>query len=314
MKNELNNQYPEMIDLPVGAPIPSCIFAPRRDAYERMRAVIAAVPSEAFIPIRVDVDAAVATVSGALVSIRAMREEIARELPAFDLGRFDQLQDRTFALHYVNNMLHEATAPSYDLPAMYGRAVELRDTLVDALRILARFRLVDASTIEGAGKSKGYRAVAGELEGLVGVMRAHEAEIAGKTPVTHEQLARAEALANEIYAGLDERVRVERTRVNESLERQQAFTLFLRASEGDADTIVPSIYAGRGGRGDSSNSGDSSDSSNSDDAEPAVVGKPSTASPVASAELARAAGTPEPAALKRDSIFIPASDDPFIRS
>lgn len=321
MKNELKNQYPEMIDLPVGAPMPSSMNAPRRAAYERMRAAIAAVPSETLVPIRIDVDTAVATATSVLPAIRALRADIVAQLPRFDLSRFDQLEDRTLAMHYVNNSLREATSAAPDLPAMYARAVELRDTLVDAMRVLARYRILDAAVVENAGKAKGYRAVAGELQGLARVMREHAAEVAGKTPVTPPQLDRAEALAEEVFAGLDERAKRERESTSANLERQQAYTLFvsayndarrailyLRDEAGDADTLAPSLYAGRGGRGNASEE---------EPEVPSEVEAPNAdaeaTSPVASAVPSASAGAAKAGAPKADSIFVPASSEPFVR-
>ena len=67
-------------------------------ALERVKAELAALTPDELQPISLEISAAVATVLGVLPEVRALRERIVKELPSFNLARFDKLEDYAFEI------------------------------------------------------------------------------------------------------------------------------------------------------------------------------------------------------------------------
>ncbi|MBN1608489.1 MAG: hypothetical protein JW940_17790, partial [Polyangiaceae bacterium] len=91
------------------------------------------------------------------------------------------------------------------------------------------------------------------------VVRAHWTSPAGHPFITEEELAEAETLVARFLTNIGQRDQAPLRTSEASLTRQRAFTLFvttyaearravqyLRFHEGDAESFVPSLYAGRG--------------------------------------------------------------------
>jgi len=230
--------------------------------FRRLEAEIRAVGEQELEPINLDVPSAVATVLGALPEIRAFRGEVS-ELAGFDLLHFDRLRDYALALAHTHSMYRAASGPIDGLTELAEEAAELRDTLQSDAAALAKRRILDSGAVSRLRGGNGYKNIAIELAGLVGLFRENWASIEGRTAIRLEELEHAGRRAQEllIATGLREQAPVA---VNAaSALRQRAFTLFVRAygqarraiaylrwDRGDADDIAPSLYKGRGGRGE----------------------------------------------------------------
>ncbi|MCB9616631.1 MAG: hypothetical protein H6722_29700 [Sandaracinus sp.] len=131
--------------------------------------------------------------------------------------------------------------------------------LVDAKALVAR-GLFPAEVVRKATDARGYRSATKSVLVLASLFQNRWAEIARFTPTTREDLAEAQRLAGELVdaaatadmtpehaaaADLRRRAVADAVRVYEELRRQMSY---LRWHEGDVDTIVPSLFAGRGGR------------------------------------------------------------------
>lgn len=231
-------------------------------AYQALKAEIAAVPDSDLEPINLDVSAATTTALGALRAIRSLRPAIVSTLGDFDIRHVDKLEDYASALIYLHMGFVHSTQPPTDLPALVEQAGRLRDAFVDDAQALVTRGLLDPSVLSDRPRGPGYRQLAMELLALTCRLRAAWPQIAGRSAIDESEIATAEAICKYIQSTVGQREQTGPTPTPAlSVERQRAYTLFLRAYDevrraavylrwhhDDADTLVPSLYAGRGGR------------------------------------------------------------------
>lgn len=118
------------------------------------------------------------------------------------------------------------------------------------------------SARRGKQQNARVRSLLEDVNGLVRAFREDAGALLGKSPVTREELDHAAELAARVIEAVGAKEQAPPETAEATLLRQRAFTLFTRAydearravsflrwSEGDADIIAPSLWAGRGGRG-----------------------------------------------------------------
>ena len=119
---------------------------------------------------------------------------------------------------------------------------------------------MDGQRLAELKKVPGYRALASDVLALVALFKQHWSVLENKTPVTLAALNDAGNRAVELLAAVGMREQGPIPTGEAARLRQKAYTLFvrayedtrravvyLRAADGDADEIAPSLYAGRGG-------------------------------------------------------------------
>lgn len=228
--------------------------------FERVEAEVRAVPERDLVAVNLDVPSAVATALGSLPEIVQLRDEVAA-LKGVDMDKFDKIRDYAYALGHAHGAYRAALGPADPIGTISEEVTEMREQLyADALG-LGRRGLLEASRVDKLRSGVGYKNVAFDVIGLVGLFRERANELAGKTAVTAAELDHAAERAQQLVTavGLKEQSSVGVTAA--ALLRQQAFTLFTRAYDearraigflrwhaGDGDTIAPSLWAGRGGR------------------------------------------------------------------
>ena len=230
--------------------------------FQRVEAEVRAVTENELLPINIEVPGAVTTVLGTLPELRAFRGELS-QLSGFDLKRFDRLRDYSLALGYAHAMFRAASGPADGVTELAEEVSKLRDRLQADAMALAHRDILDLGTVNKLRAGSVYKNIAFEVVGLAGLLRERLADIAGRSALTREELEHADRRAQELVTavGLKEQAPVAVGAA--SALRQRAFTLFanayddarrailyLRWHHGDADTIAPSLYKGRGGRGE----------------------------------------------------------------
>jgi len=283
-----------MSDLTVTSPLASTAAlessVPRfRDAYQRLVEEIRAVPVTALLTMNIDIPQAVTTALGALPELRAFRERIVKELPGFDITRFDKLEAYALAVGHAHSLWVAASVPMESLVALSDEAAKSRELLFSDATALAKRNLLDGRRLKELKGPNGYRNLAFDLLTLAAMLRENWERIAGKTAADLAELDQAETLADRLITALGEREQGQTTAGASAEMRQRAYALFvsaydqarravshLRWDEGDVDTIVPSLYAGRGGRGRKPSESEAPTSS-----KPALLtpGTPATAAP-----------------------------------
>ena len=229
-------------------------------ALERVQGDLAAVPSNEIIQVNLDVPSAVTTILGVLPEVRVIREQIAK-LPDFDMAAFDKLEDYTLALSFAHASWVFVTSPPDDLEVLSREASELRERLEADVRALSLHGFMDGSPLEKLKGANGYKNVAVDLQGLAKALHAGPALVQGKCGTKVEDLELALQYATRLMRVVGLREQGPAVLAAATEQRMRAFTLtmrtyeetrravaYLRARHGDADTIAPSLYTGKGRR------------------------------------------------------------------
>jgi hypothetical protein len=130
--------------------------------------------------------------------------------------------------------------------------------MIGSAQVLASHGYVDAERLTRLKQQTGYRALAADVLTLCALFREQWEQLAGKMPYTQTDLKRSGQLALDLISAVGFREQSPVIIGAVALNRQRAFTLFLRAYDdarravhylrakiGDAETIAPSLYAGR---------------------------------------------------------------------
>jgi hypothetical protein len=228
------------------------------DAYERVKAELAALDPKDLIQVNLEVTAAIVTTLGVIPEVKALREQIAKDLPNFDLASFDKLEDYTLALHYAQTAYLTATQPPDDLVELTEESKKVRDQLEKDATALAGRGLVDANAIAQLKGGVSYKNMAQDLQILSGILKASWSSIQSKTAITMDDLNTASKLSLRLMRVVGLREQGPATLQTAVDTRLRAFTRFLsvyedvrravgylRGPHGDADTVAPSLYPGR---------------------------------------------------------------------
>ncbi|MEY4545742.1 MAG: hypothetical protein RL685_1937 [Pseudomonadota bacterium] len=242
-------------------PDPATSQLPLDAAYAATLPAMAALPTTELLAVNVDLMSAVTTVIAALPALRALRPQIARQLPAFDLQHFDQLEQYARALAHVHATFRGTSPQRGNISALAAELSKLRDRLLSAAQCLVAHELMDARRLKDCKRARGYRALASDLLMLLALFKEHRSQIEGRTPVTTTMLQQAATGAFRLIRAMGEK-RAPAMTSEAQLARQRAFTLlfhayadarraveYLRHLERDAASIAPALYVGRAGRG-----------------------------------------------------------------
>jgi hypothetical protein len=243
------------------SPEPGSTQGPRaRESYQRLSEEIRSVPDGDLVTINIDVPTAVSTTLALIPRIRELRPAVAN-LSTFDLSRYDKLEDYAFALAHAHTLYLAASAPARPLDELVAAGTALRQVLAADASALAARGLVNGDTLDEIRGSTGYLDLAFDLSTLAALMRETWSTIASQTGVKLAELDRAEMIAEQVLVAAGMRAQAPAVMTASAQTRQRSFTLFLRAydevrravsylrwHEGDADSITPSLYAGRTSR------------------------------------------------------------------
>jgi len=286
-------------------------------AYLAVRADLEALPAESLVPVNLDIFAAVTTACGVISELKPLRGEIARRLPDFDLAKFDKLHDYAMACGYAHSTHQNATQPSDNLRVLQEEAVILRDSLLNDASALAHRGILELASLRDLRGPVGYKNVASDLQRLVSLLKANWDKIVGKTPTTLDELERGAALVTRMVHAIGTREQGSTSIAATADLRTRAFTLFtstydearsavifLRWKQRDADDIIPSLYAGRGGRRKELTPSTDTEETNTVESVPLTANQPSPTVP--SAATVSGSSAPPPLAIA------PSAGGPFM--
>jgi hypothetical protein len=229
-----------------------------RDALEQIRPEMSALSTDDLIPINIDPVAATGIARGSLPRIMKYREQLVSEVPKFDLSNLDKLGTYALALIQAQTAYGIATTPPEVLASLAEEAAKLRDLLYSDAAALGKRGLLNPAPLNDLKGPAGYRNTATDVLGLALLLRNHLDKIAAKTCVTLAELDRAEVVGQQLLDAVGVREQSPAKVEQATVERQQAYTLFvnaydqvrraigfLRWNDNDADDIAPSLYGGR---------------------------------------------------------------------
>jgi hypothetical protein len=261
--------------------------------------------------VTLDLVSAHITAASALPGLLALEAELAK-MGIFDTSLLRKVEDYGRAMLYasaVERATNDETAAQH--PALVQELEVAYQRLYRVGELLAAESLFDPKVLAGARSGTSVRDRASDLSVLAVEYRANEATLAGKMPLTRDDIARAAYVSRAVIDSLVDRAGSSEARAAATRDRQLAATLFartwneirraitwLRWNDGDADTLAPSLYANGNGSGRRAARDDSSE-------RPADPSPPANPLPADKRdELERAGTAARP--------LVP-QDDPFIR-
>ncbi|WP_437816579.1 hypothetical protein [Sorangium sp. So ce1078] len=231
-------------------------------AFDKALPEIDALSPDRLIAINLDIPRMVSQVLGVLPGLLALRSDIAERLQKHDVALLDRLETYALAAWYAHLVWLSSGGAENALKPLLEEAVPLRENLLSDAEALARRGLLDAETVAEIRAGQGHIDTANDLVALSALFSGSWSEIAGKTAATEEEVKRAGEIGPQLLAALGVREHGKGPGPTEAADkRARAFALlvhaydqtrravaYLRWNEGDADTIAPSLYKGRGGR------------------------------------------------------------------
>lgn len=263
-------------------------------AYERVLPEAQALAADQLAPVNVDITSAFITVQGVAKRLPAMQQDLQTlaHLPADAVGQF---QDYVLAVYSAQQRYSFATTPPEQLPALLDEATKWRDIFIADARTQVTRGQLSANAMKGLTGSHGYKNVAFDLGGLCQLFNANWSTLHDKTTITEDEVKTAHKLAFRLATAVAYREQSPEQIAAAADIRQRIFTLlynaydeirravhFLRWHEGDADTIAPSLYAGRG----NSNAAHKNGSGANPSAPAAPTAPPAVAAPAVTASSA----------------------------
>lgn len=226
--------------------------------YERIKPELDALEPGELLHVSLDVAAAIATVFGVLPEVKALRPQIVKELPAYDIARFDKLEDYALALSYTQANYLAAIAPPDDLEALTADCSRMRELLLAEAKTLILRGLLGEGRLEQLKGANGYKNLATDVLVLTSVMQAVWAEVEGKILTTRADLETASRLGTRLMRVVGLREQGPTRIADATALRQRAFTLlfgayehvrravtYLRTEHDDADEVAPALHPGR---------------------------------------------------------------------
>src|SRR5690606_8948069 len=134
------------------------------EAYAAVRSEIEAFPSEALIPINIDIPAACTLALGTAALIESLRADLAT-LPHFDHRSVAKLRVYALAALYAN-AVYTDSLNDRALKALLEEAGPLRENLLVAAEALAHRDLVSASRVAEIRRGQGHHDTANDLIAL----------------------------------------------------------------------------------------------------------------------------------------------------
>jgi len=229
--------------------------------YERLVPELKALPANELVAVNLDVPSVVITALGVFQRIAELRGTLQSTLCDFDAEQFDKLRDYAYALLQAHVYLRIAIRPADGLQEVVKNATQLRQTLLLTARLLVGRGLLPERPLKRLRRRKGYINLADDINTLTCLLRNHWSVIADRCGITAEDLRQSELLTLELMHIVGSR-RCKVEKIPEAADmRIRAFTactraydnirrgiVYLRRHEGDAESLMPSLYKGHGGR------------------------------------------------------------------
>jgi hypothetical protein len=231
-------------------------------AFAEVEPLLAKLSPDNLAPINVDIPRAVSIAVGAVPHLAKLRGD-ASKLPDFDINDIDRVGTYALAAWYAHLLtLPEVTASA--LAALLEEAKPIRESMLLAAELLAHHGYFDRKAVEAIRAGQGNLDTANDLVTLAALFSSGWSQVENRSPVEWTHVERAAKLGPEILIALGAKNQPDAKSAdpsNASERRTRAYTLFVRAydqcrraatylrwNEGDADEIVPSLFANRGGR------------------------------------------------------------------
>jgi hypothetical protein len=209
-------------------------------------------------PIALDIQTATATGRATAIKLQPFREQLQAEVPKFDVALIDKIEIYAQGLLQAEANHRITTAPPEVLVALGEEGVTIRSLLLSDATALIHRGLLNSKSLDQLKGANGYRNISSDMLSISTLLRSNWSTISSKTGVTLAELDRAEFVADQLNESFGIRERTPAKVAAATLERQQAYALFVEADDqvrravtflrwdkGDADELAPSLFANR---------------------------------------------------------------------
>lgn len=244
--------------LSAGGLVPDASLEPKqRAAADRVEADLLSVSDEETLSVTLDV----ATLVGTVVWVDARLAEhfeLLAAMPRLDVARLRKLSDYAYALSYWQQRARLSASPVPGLADMVQAGVAIRERTLHDLGAHVRHGHIASKVIEPFTGTLAYRRVGEDLEALSIVVHEHWRTLEGRTLITLASMDAAYQLGARIIDACAARRLAPMNVAHAAKMRDKAYTrllrtygeardamTYLRRTERDVDTIVPSLYASR---------------------------------------------------------------------
>ncbi len=227
-----------------------------RKVLERVRPQMLAPAQSELLPVNLDPLAAVTIARGALPKLLELRPLLASAINSFELANLDQLELYALALTQAQTVYQGVVKRSKALATISAQADELRARLLVDTSVHVQRGHISESRLANLKGPNGHRNIASDLLILAALLRDSWPNIRHRTTISEDELKRAELLGDQLVTAIATRKQSTAVAEVAALERQQTYTLFVRAynqvrravsylrwDEGDAERFAPSLYA-----------------------------------------------------------------------
>ncbi len=223
--------------------------------FERVRHEVEAVSKFDLEPLNLAIEGVVQTVLGVFPRVIELRSELAT-LGPFDVRSLDNLRDHALALGHTQ-MLHRGAKRTRDT-SLVKRLVATRERFHAEAHVLVLRGMLDGVRVRSLRSGNGHRGIAYDVIGLCELFLAAWNDFGGRSLLERAEIEQARLDANLLLQALAARQQRPNANADIAQLRQQAYTLlvrnynevraavtFIRHKHGDADDIMPSLYARR---------------------------------------------------------------------
>lgn len=229
-----------------------------QQAYQRRLAKMMALSDEDLESINLDISAVYALASGAMINVRAFREQVL-SIPFLDKEAIMNLEDDLLAMGHAQALHLAATTPAASIPAVYAKLIELRARMFADCSALAARGFLPGDKLRELKGPTSHTTTAFDVLAMATMCRAVWEEIQGKTAMQVSDIEEAETLADRLLTAVGERAVSDKEVAAATQNRKRAYTLFTRAydemrrgvaclrwHERDVDELFPTLETTRG--------------------------------------------------------------------
>ena len=186
---------------PKTAPAPAVPLG-AEDAYDEHLPAAQALAAAAVVPLRGDASVVYANVQAGVGRVLAQESAITSQLPDEDLSVFTALPSVALGMVYAALQARGGSTRNDALQADLAEAHTLRRVLLASAEALSHAGVLPAAKVAQIRAGRGPLDTAQDLVALAALFKASAKAVAGKTPVTAAQIARAAALGSQLQSEL----------------------------------------------------------------------------------------------------------------
>lgn len=169
----------------------------QRAAYDKYLSIAMALPEAEVSPARFDVNLAFDNIQIGIRSLEAKRD-LFLAMPGVEADTFEKLRGYSLGLLFASRRVAQTADEKIAAEVSLEEMRRLRAMMLDGYRNAARAGLVPQAPLYAIVKGRGNEDAASDCIDLSALYRTHASALENKTPVTEDDLAEAERIAQRV--------------------------------------------------------------------------------------------------------------------